>query len=69
MTADVLAVIDVYATGMQWATWIWITTALGLTLAGAWLIAAIGRRVIDSFAHANRLVRHTAIDHTREETP
>ena len=69
MKADVLAVIDVYATGMQWATWIWIGCAVILTVFAAWVVFSAGRLVTDaistSFTRATQTV--TDIQQPREE--
>ncbi|MFJ8929303.1 hypothetical protein ACIRLA_22260 [Streptomyces sp. NPDC102364] len=52
MKADLFAALDVYATGMQWATWIWIGSALLLTVFFAVAAVLIGRNILDVFARA-----------------
>lgn len=70
MKADLLAALDVYATGMQWATWIWIGSAALLTGFAAVAIAVIGHRIADSFARANQTIADIQLDAaTREEKP
>ncbi|MFB7707967.1 hypothetical protein [Streptomyces sp. NPDC056105] len=63
MKADVLAVIDIYATAMQWMTWFWIGAAILITALAGVAVILIGRRVFDSFARAIRV-----IDDIREES-
>lgn len=62
MKADVLAVIDIYATGMQWATWIWIASALFLTGLAAWVLIRLACRTFDAFAHANQVIADLDLD-------
>ncbi|MGW8679577.1 hypothetical protein ACWGNN_00660 [Streptomyces sp. NPDC055817] len=56
MKADVLALIDTYATAMQWVVWIWIGAALFLTGLAAWVVSLIACRIFASLTRANRLI-------------
>ncbi|MFJ9037914.1 hypothetical protein ACIRF8_15140 [Streptomyces sp. NPDC102406] len=67
MKEDLLEALDVYVTVFEVATWVWITCAIGLSAAGAALIAAAIRRILAAFADANRLIDE--ISQPRKETP
>lgn len=45
MKDDLFAALDVYATGMQWAVWIWIASVVFLTGFFLWLAYQAGRRI------------------------
>ncbi|MFE9736171.1 hypothetical protein ACFYO9_37595 [Streptomyces sp. NPDC005863] len=71
MKTDALALIDAYATAMQWAMWIWAGSALLLAGAGAWLVIAIGRLAFDHIGASFRRAHQTIaeIQQPKEEKP
>jgi hypothetical protein len=79
MTADVLALIDTYATGMQIAMWGWLATVVFLHLFAAWLFIHAIRAAHASLTRAIRLCHDverqqyraaaTFTDQARKETP
>ncbi|MFZ3592260.1 hypothetical protein [Streptomyces sp. BH104] len=71
MKDDLLAALDVYATGMQWAVWIWIASAQFLTAFGLWLTYQASRRIV-SRIYASFIAAHGLVDDIQkpgEETP
>lgn len=69
MKTDLYGALAVYAALGETLTWIWIASALLLTLTGAWCLIHIARRIYASFAHAIRVCHEVAADQTTDHTP
>jgi hypothetical protein len=64
---DVLALIDVYATGMEIAMWAWSAVFLAAHLALAWLFLATGRNAWRRIAASYTRTHHTVAAAERDQ--
>jgi uncharacterized membrane protein YhiD involved in acid resistance len=66
MKEDLLNLISTWGVLAEAATWIWIGSALFVTVTAAWVVVSIGRRigrhVADSFTRANQTVSDAQTD-------